>query len=132
MASGTTLLTERGIHAMDEKQKCGLRTHAVRLAHAPLTSVTRQGSVLVADAGGVHEDLVATHHVLEVAHRLNPDVFRHYTSSMLTWMASDEKNIQLTPFEVDSMTLVRRGTTELKEILEREIVNYRLKAGAFA
>lgn len=110
--------------------KENLLIHLTNIAFSLINQFTEKGVILTQDDSHVEEDIVSTHHSIELLKELNINVFLYYIENTIGYM-TDPKNRALSSlFTVDTLSqLLPRN--EVVVSLTDEILKTQLKSGAF-
>lgn len=110
--------------------KENLTAHIANIAFSLINQMTGKGVILTQYNSHVEEDIVSTHHTIELLKRLNINIFLHYIENTLHYMTNPENGVRSSLFSVDTLSQLLPDNKDVEALID-EILKTQLQSGAF-
>ncbi len=107
-----------------------LLAHVANISFTLINQLTSKGVILTQYNSHIEEDIVSTHHTIELLKLLNINVFSHYIENTLGYMTNPENQVTTSLFTIDTLSQLVIDNKEV-EILIDDILKTQLESGAF-
>ncbi|TKG88147.1 hypothetical protein EYV94_27495 [Puteibacter caeruleilacunae] len=110
--------------------KQNLSTHIANITYSLISQITEKGVILTQYNSHIEEDIVSTHHTIELIGKLNINLFLHYAERIIHYMSKPENQVVSSLFSVDTMSQLLPENKNV-ELLVDEVLESQLQSGAF-
>ena len=108
-----------------------LSAHITSICSSLLNQIATSGAVLTRSGTAVASDIVSAHHIAELLHKLDGNMFHHHLQLLVGWMTSEENGLIESQFTVDTLSQLSPENEVVKKIIQESILPTQLDTGAF-
>lgn len=116
---------------IEGKSLDNLVTHVTSMTSSLLGQIGTNGAVLIRNNNEVMPDITAAHHIAELLHRLDKNIFSHHLQLLINWMTSEENGLLQSQFTIDTLSQITPNNDVLIENVNKVILPTQLDSGAF-
>lgn len=108
-----------------------LSAHTTSICSSLLNQISTSGAVLTRSGTAVEPDIVSAHHIAELLHKLDANMFHHHLQLLINWMTSEENGLIDSQFTVDTLSQLSPDSEIVEKIIQESILPTQLDTGAF-